>query len=166
MWHLLQQHEEHLRFNTSDSAARAYSAAAASYRLQRHATCAFLLHNDNSDRAACILCSSSFILSERCGSLFFLYSLFLCVWRLVCIIPLPFACVPLFHHLASCLLPSVSLGVRILGSEQQLLWQLRCFILLFSLFNCNLGSDQVGKPNCASESRHGRRPAARAKAVV
>ena len=37
------------------------------------------------------------------------------------------------------------LGVRILGSEQQLLWQLRCFVLLFSLFNCNLGSDQVGE---------------------
>jgi hypothetical protein len=46
-------------------------------QLQRHATCAFPLHNDNSDRAAGILFRSSFILSEQCGSLFFLFFSFL-----------------------------------------------------------------------------------------
>ena len=155
MWHLLQQYEEHLHFNTSDSAARAYSAAAASYRLQRHATCAFLLHNDNSDRAACILCSSSFMLSERCGSLFFLYSLFLCVWRLVCIIPLPFACVPLFHHLASCLLPSVSLGVRILGVGAAVAVTTSIFYLvLFFVCIVNLVATKWGMPNARRTPLH------------
>ena len=37
-----------------------------------------------------------------------------------------------------------SFTVKILGSERQLLWQLRWFILFFSLYDCKLGSDQVG----------------------
>jgi hypothetical protein len=47
------------------------------------------------------------------------------------------------------------LGVRILGSEQQLLWQFRRFILIFfSLYDCKLGSDQVGDADARRTPLH------------
>jgi hypothetical protein len=109
-------------------------------------------------------------LSEQCGSLFFLCSFFLVCMAASWYYSSPFRACPLFHHLASCLLSSVSLyfpllrmcllsvsllflchlcllGVRILGSEQQLLWHFRRFILIFfSLYDCNLVATRWGMP--------------------